>query len=117
MSQLPREIFFKTFGFLHQAIKKHGKESLDDITNAAREGLKQAGKAFSCDVEEGTKIADVYWFAQGQRLVAWQIHEEKLDNKRARKLSRSKALLRLVVLVKASGWFRIVPRVTRQRDL
>lgn len=112
-SNLPRELFFKIRGFLQQSIKRYGTESLTDLSTAGGEALKQAGRAFGCEIKEGSARADLYWFSNGARLFAWQIHAGAFDKRRARKLEESKALLRLAVIMKQTGFFKIVPRRTR----
>jgi hypothetical protein len=116
-SNLPREVFFKTIGFIQQAIKRYGKESIEDVMAAGRKGLERAGEAFGCEIKNGAERADVYWSVDERLLIAWQIHEERLNAKRARKLKGSKALLRLVVVIRESGWFRIFPQSTRREAL
>jgi hypothetical protein len=115
-SNLPRELFFKIRGFLQSSIKKHGTESLDDLVAAVRGGLAQAGWAYSCQIKKGSRHADIYWCEDGKRLIGWQIHTGGFDERMARKLTRSRAVFRLVVVVSKGGYFRIMPMNTRLRD-
>jgi hypothetical protein len=113
MSNLPREMFFKIVGFLQHGIKRYGTGSMDDMTMAATKALGQAGEAFGCEVGDRKKQADLYWLLDGRRFIAWQIHEARVDERRVRKLTRSKAPLRVVVVIKKGGYFEIKPQSTR----
>lgn len=113
-SFLPREVFFKIWGFLQQGIKRHGTGLMDDMRKAARKALGQAGKAFGCEIGDSRKIADLYWLVDGRRFIAWQIHEDRIHEQLISKLKRSKALLRIVVVIKRGGYSEIKPQRTRQ---
>ena len=103
-------------GFLQRSIRQSGTKSIDSMMIAGREGIKQAGKAFGCEIRKGSKLADLYWLLDEQRLVAWQIHERSLDERRIRKLVKSKALLRIAVVMKKGGYFEIKPQATKFAD-
>jgi hypothetical protein len=113
-SNLPREMFFKIVGFLQHGIKRYGTDSMDDMTMAAQKALGQVGEAFGCEIGDRKKQADLYWLLDGRRFIAWQIHEARVDERRVRKLTRSKAPLRVVVVIKRGGFFEIKPQSTRQ---
>ena len=113
-SFLPREMFYKIKGFLDQGIKRHGTGSMDDMGEAAKQALGQAGKAFGCEIGGRKKQADLYWLLDGRRFIAWQIHENRIDERRNYKLTRSKAPLRIVVVLKRGGFVEIKPQSTRQ---
>jgi hypothetical protein len=113
-SYLPREVFFKIWGFLQQGIKRHGTGSMDDMRKAARKALGQAGEAFGCEIGNRKRQADLYWLLDGRRFIAWQIHESRIDERRIYKLNRSKARLRIVVVLKRGGYSEIKPQKTRE---
>ena len=112
-SNLPREVFFKIVGFLKHGIRRYGTDSMDDMTMAAEKALGQAGEAFGCEIGGSRKKADLYWLLEGRRFIAWQIHEARVDEQRVSKLRRSKALLRVAVVIKSGGYFEIKPQSTR----
>ena len=112
-SYLPREMFFKIWGFLQQGIKRHGTGSMDGMRKAARKALGQAGKAFGCEIGDSTKQADLYWLVDGRRFIAWQIHEDRIHERLIYKLTGSRALLRIVVVIKRGGYCEIKPQSTR----
>lgn len=113
-SNLPREMFFKIVGFLQHGIKRYGTDSMDDMTMAAKKALGQVGEAFGCEIGDRKKQADLYWLLDGRRFIAWQIHEARVDERRVSKLKRSKAPLRIVVVIKREGYFEIKPQRTKQ---
>jgi hypothetical protein len=116
VSNVPRELFFKIVGFLQRSIRQSGTKSIDSVMAAGMLGLKQAGRAFGCEIKKRSKLADLYWSLGGQRLVAWQIHESSLNERRVRKLMKSKASLRIAVVMKKGGYFEIKPQRTKLAD-
>jgi hypothetical protein len=113
-SNLPREMFFKIVGFLKRGITRYGTDSMDDMTMAAKKALGQVGEAFGCEIGDSRKQADLYWMLHGRRFIAWQIHEASIDERRVNELRKSKALLRIAVVMKRGGFFAIKPQSTRQ---
>jgi hypothetical protein len=109
---LPREVFFKLVGFIRQSITKSGTESVETVRTATLKALRDAGRAYDCEIKYRSPRADLYWCSKGKRLAAWQIHTDNLDKRWVRKVEGSKALLRFAVIVKASCYFKIVPRPT-----
>jgi hypothetical protein len=115
-SALPRELFFKIRGFVQRIIKRCGTESADELRIAVRRALTQAAETCGCESKQGQAKADMYWKLGDRLLIAWQLHDNALDVQRIKKLKTSRALLRIVVIVKKSGYFRIVPQDTRQHS-
>ena len=112
-STLPRELFYQVRGFLQRSIKKFGTKSPDGLSRAGRVALLQAGRAFGCKIRNGSARADLYWSKGGVRLFAWQVHTEYLDERRVKELRGSKALLRLAVVLRGTGFFEIIPLRTK----
>jgi hypothetical protein len=112
-SNLPRELFFKTLGFIHSSIKRCDDRSFSGLHRAVLRALHEAAAAFGCESKSGCDGGDVTWYSDGQPFFAWQIHEEVLNKQQARTLRDSGAALRGVVVVKKS-YFRIRMRLTRR---
>ena len=112
-SNVPRELFYKIKGFLERSIRQSGTKSIESVMKAGWVALNEVGKAFGCEIRDSSKLADLYWWSDGHRFVAWQIHESSLDERRVRKLEKSKALLRIAVVMKKGGHFEIKPQQTR----
>ena len=114
-SNVPREIFFKTKGFIASRIRRSGTRSMKDMLRGVRHALEQAGGACGCQIKKGSKHADLYWLRNGRPLFAWQIHEDVLDKRRAKNILKSRAMLRLAVVVEGSGFFKITPLRARPK--
>jgi hypothetical protein len=112
-SALPREMFFAVRGFVHNSLAECPTKSLDKLRVAARNGLVKAAVVCGCESKLGQSKADVHWRLDGSSLIAWQLHGDEVDADRARKLATSKASLRIVIVLKESGWFNIIPQDTR----
>jgi len=113
-STLPRELFFKIYGFIRNRIQKCDEKSFAALKTAVLRALHEAAEAFGCECRSGWDAGDVTWYLGGDPFVAWQIHEEAVETLTARKLRESRAALRLIVVVRESGYFRIRPRWTRR---
>jgi hypothetical protein len=113
-SALPRELFFTIRGFVHSSLTECQTKSLEKLRVAARNGLVEAAGVCGCEPKLGKSKADVYWRLDGFSLIAWQLHGDEVDADRARKLVTSKASLRIVIVLKESGWFNIIPQDTRE---
>jgi hypothetical protein len=113
-SNLPRELFFKTCGFIRSRIKRCEDRSFSGLNRAVLRALHEAATAFGCESKSGCDGGDVIWYVDGQPFVAWQIHEEVLNKQQARTLRDSSAALREVVVLKKSGYFIIQRRWTRR---
>jgi hypothetical protein len=112
-SALPRDPFFKIVGFIRSRIKSSEPSSMQEMRGAISSALEQAGAAFGFKARQGSKHADVYWVRKGQVICAWQLHEDSLDEDRVEKVLGSKALLRIAVVYKKSGYFEITPLKAR----
>ncbi len=113
-SSLPRELFFKTCGFIGSRIKRCDERSLVDLKRATLRALHEAAAAYGCASKSGCDCGDIAWYLDGEPFVAWQIHQETLDKQRASKLRKSRAALRWIVVLRESGYFRMRPRRTRR---
>ena len=113
-STLPRELFFKTCGFIGSRIKRCDERSFVDLKRATLRALHEAAAAYGCASKSGCDCGDVTWYLHGKPFVAWQVHEETLDKHRARELRHSRAALRWTVVLRKSGYFQMRPRWTRR---
>lgn len=114
-SALPREPFFKIVGFIRSRIKNSEPASMDEMREAIGSALEQAGAAFGFKAKQGSKHADVYWVCKGEVICAWQLHEDSLDEDRVKMVRDSRALLRIAVVFKKSGYFEITPLKAREK--
>ncbi len=86
---------------------------MDEMREAISSALEQAGAAFGFKAKQGSKHADVYWVRKGEAVCAWQLHADSLDEDRVKMVRDSKALLRIAVVFKKSGYFEITPLKAR----
>lgn len=115
-SALPRELFFKVMGYLRNSIKRTGTNSTDKLRISCLRALAKTAGTCGCESKFGQSKADVYWNLNGTVFIAWQIHDDAINIRRTKKLTSSKALLRIVIVLKKSGYFRILPQDTREPD-
>lgn len=104
----------KTCGFMRSTIRRCDDRSFSSLNRAVLRALHEAAESCGCESKSACDGGDVAWYLDGKPFIAWQIHEEILNRQRARKLRESAAALRLVVVVRDSGYFRIRPRWTRR---
>ena len=87
--------------------------NLPNLNRAVLRGLHEAAQSYGCKSKSGSDCGDVTWYLHGEPFVAWQVHEEGLNQQKARNLGESRAALRLIIMLRKSGYFRIKARWTR----
>jgi hypothetical protein len=117
-SAFPPWVYFSMFKTI-QNIMSNEKESINyvDTLRAALSSLQKAGKCHGFRIEQGDKKVDLYWTLEGHFVAAWQIHYGAVSRRNQKKLLKSRAWYRFVLLVHdPKGEGKVFIKAQKTRD-